>query len=52
MWGSDYPHPDCIWPDSQEIIERDLANLKDERVKRKILRDTCVRLCNLGGDSS
>ena len=44
MWGSDYPHPDGIWPDSQEIIERDLANLKDERVKRKILRDNAAKL--------
>ena len=22
MWGSDFPHPDGIWPDSQEYIEQ------------------------------
>ena len=22
MWGSDFPHPDGIWPDTQEYIER------------------------------
>jgi len=25
MWGSDYPHPDGIWPDSQKWIAEDLA---------------------------
>src|SRR5439155_746770 len=24
MWGSDFPHPDGVWPDSSEFIERDL----------------------------
>jgi len=22
MWGSDFPHPDGIWPDSREYIAR------------------------------
>ena len=22
MWGSDFPHPDGIWPDSQEYIKK------------------------------
>ena len=25
IWGSDYPHPDRIWPESQKWIEEDLA---------------------------
>ena len=25
MWGSDYPHPDGIWPDSQEFLDRELV---------------------------
>ena len=25
MWGSDFPHPDGVWPDSQEFIEREVA---------------------------
>jgi len=27
MWGSDFPHPDGIWPDSLEYIERELGQL-------------------------
>ena len=27
VWGSDYPHPDGIWPESQKWIEEDLAGL-------------------------
>ena len=34
MWGSDFPHPDGIWPDSQEFIEREMAHLPDI-VRRK-----------------
>ena len=44
MWGSDYPHGDGVWPDSQETIERDLRDLKDENIRRKILRDNCAKL--------
>jgi uncharacterized protein len=27
MWGSDYPHPDGIWPDSSEYIEKQFGHL-------------------------
>ena len=27
MWGSDFPHPDGIWPDSLEYIQRELGHL-------------------------
>jgi predicted TIM-barrel fold metal-dependent hydrolase len=27
MWGSDFPHPDGVWPDSQEYIQRELGHL-------------------------
>ena len=27
VWGSDYPHPDGIWPESQKWIGEDLAGL-------------------------
>jgi predicted TIM-barrel fold metal-dependent hydrolase len=30
MWGSDYPHPDGIWPDSSEYIEKQFADLTPE----------------------
>ncbi len=30
MWGSDYPHPDGVWPDSLAAIEQDLGPLSQE----------------------
>ena len=27
MWGSDFPHPDGVWPDSQEFIKNELGEL-------------------------
>ncbi len=27
MWGSDFPHPDGVWPDSQAFIEKELGHL-------------------------
>jgi predicted TIM-barrel fold metal-dependent hydrolase len=36
MWGSDFPHPDGVWPDSSEFIERELGHLSAE-VRQKIV---------------
>lgn len=36
MWASDYPHPASTWPDSQAVIERQMAHLSPE-TKRKVL---------------
>ena len=36
MWGSDFPHPDGVWPDSQEFIQRELGHLPAE-IRRKIV---------------
>ncbi len=27
MWGSDFPHPDGVWPDSQEYVQKELGHL-------------------------
>ncbi len=43
LWGSDFPHPDGIWPDSAEINDRQLAPLSDEQ-RRMVLHDNAVRL--------
>ena len=43
MWGSDYPHPDGTWPDSQEYIQRDLAKVSDT-TRRKITCDNAAKL--------
>jgi len=47
MWGSDYPHPDSTWPDSQEVIHEALGNLKPADLK-KVLRDNAIKLYNVG----
>lgn len=43
MWGSDFPHPDGIWPDSQEYIQRELGALP-EPVRGKIICENAGRL--------
>jgi predicted TIM-barrel fold metal-dependent hydrolase len=46
MWGSDFPHPDGIWPDSQEFIKRELGHLPDA-IRRKVVRDNAAKLYRL-----
>jgi predicted TIM-barrel fold metal-dependent hydrolase len=43
MWGSDFPHPDGVWPDSSEFIERELGHLSAE-VRHKIVCENAGRL--------
>jgi predicted TIM-barrel fold metal-dependent hydrolase len=46
IWGADYPHPDCIWPESHATIEKNLAAIPD-RVRRKITFENVCRLYDL-----
>ncbi len=43
LWGSDYPHPDSVWPDSQETIQRNLGGL-DESTRSKIICENAGKL--------
>jgi predicted TIM-barrel fold metal-dependent hydrolase len=43
MWGSDFPHPDGVWPDSQTFIEEQLGHLPPT-TRRKIVRDNAAKL--------
>jgi predicted TIM-barrel fold metal-dependent hydrolase len=43
MWGSDFPHPDGVWPDSSEFIERELSHLPAE-VRHKIVCENAGKL--------
>ena len=43
MWGSDFPHPDGIYPDSQEYIQKELGHLPAE-VRKKIVCDNAAKL--------
>jgi hypothetical protein len=46
MWGSDYPHPDGIWPDSQKWITADLGSVSPI-VRCKIVCENAGRLYGL-----
>ena len=46
MWESDFPHPTCTWPNSQQYIERGLKGVpKDER--HKMLVGNALKLYHL-----
>jgi predicted TIM-barrel fold metal-dependent hydrolase len=45
MWGSDFPHPDGIWPDSREYIQRELGHLPAD-IRHKIVCGNAARLYN------
>ena len=46
MWGSDFPHPDCLWPDSHRILGENLAGLS-KTAQRKIVHDNVAKLYNI-----
>jgi predicted TIM-barrel fold metal-dependent hydrolase len=43
MWGSDFPHPDGVWPDSQTFIENELGDLS-EKTRNKIVCGNAAKL--------
>jgi predicted TIM-barrel fold metal-dependent hydrolase len=43
MWGSDFPHPDGTWPDSQEYLARELGDLPAE-IRRKLVCENAAQL--------
>ena len=46
MWGSDFPHPDGIWPDSKEYIQRELGHLP-AATRRKVVCENAGKLYGL-----
>lgn len=43
MWGSDFPHPDGVWPDSQDFIDQELAELTEAQ-QNKIICENAAKL--------
>jgi uncharacterized protein len=43
MWGSDFPHPDGVWPDSREYVAREMADVPAE-IRRKIVCENAAGL--------
>jgi predicted TIM-barrel fold metal-dependent hydrolase len=46
MWSSDYPHGNSTWPNSHDVVARDLGALPAEK-RAKLLRENVARLYNL-----
>lgn len=46
MFGSDYPHPNGLFPHSQQVIEKTMAHL-DDATQAKLLHDNVARLYSL-----
>jgi hypothetical protein len=36
MWSNDYPHPTSTWPNSRQVIERDLGHLPGDARARLV----------------
>ena len=47
MWGSDFPHPDGVWPDSQEFIKNQLGGLP-AATRNKIVCGNAAKLYGFG----
>lgn len=48
MWGSDFPHPDGVWPDSQQYIREQFAHLPSA-TRRKVICDNAATTYGLTG---
>ncbi len=46
MWSNDFPHGNSTWPNSRQVIARDLGHLSPE-VRRKILNGNVAKLYGL-----
>ena len=46
MFGSDYPHPDGVWPDSHAVINATLGGLSDT-LRKKIVNDNARALYHM-----
>ena len=46
MWSNDYPHPNSTWPNSRDVIERDLGHLTPG-VKKQLLSENVRELYGL-----
>ncbi len=46
MWSNDYPHPNSTWPNSRDVVERDLGHLAGE-AKDRLLSQNVLELYKL-----
>ena len=46
MWGSDFPHPPCTYPNTHAVLDRILAGVPAEE-QQQIVADNVVKLYNI-----
>jgi hypothetical protein len=46
LWASDYPHPDSVWPNSRDAIERQMRHRPPD-LRRKLTHDNAAALYGL-----
>ena len=46
MWGSDFPHPRCTYPNSLKVIDNNFGHLGKD-VVQKIAQDNAARFYNI-----
>ena len=46
LWASDYPHPDSVWPNSRDAIERQMRSLTPQ-MRRALTHDNAAALYGL-----
>lgn len=46
MWSNDFPHPNSTWPNSRDVIARDLSHLPQD-VRVKLLSENVLQLYNM-----
>jgi len=51
MWSNDFPHANSTWPNSRQVIDRDLGHLPAEK-RAKLLNLNVARLYNFDAPQS
>jgi predicted TIM-barrel fold metal-dependent hydrolase len=46
MWSNDFPHPNSTWPNSAEVVMRDIGNLPSD-AQARLAWENCARLYEL-----
>jgi uncharacterized protein len=46
MWGSDFPHTDSTWPNSQSVIDKNFEGVS-AAVSTKVLHDNAAALYHI-----
>jgi predicted TIM-barrel fold metal-dependent hydrolase len=47
LFATDYPHSASTWPKSQDVVERDTADLPPQD-RRRLIHDNVLEVYNLG----